>query len=183
MVEKIGARKNVISTEFLSPTYRISGEVIIRDMPIVDLLNDKNANFIRAENLYVSPVADPVVFRVQHTGGMVRKDQISLVMLQREEEGYARHTLYRNMGLVPLNFSLFAIMPGFEVRGGIKVNSSSEVDSMLLQSIDRFITIYQATVTLTVSPDIQYTGAAVLINREHAQLFFVDKAADRADKA
>ena len=179
MVDKLGSRKNVLSTEFLSAVYRISGEVTIRDQPLVDMLNDKMSNFIRAEKVYVSPIADPTVFRAQHADGMLRKDQISLVVLQREEDGYARHTLYRNMGNMQITYSLFAVLPGFEVRGGLKISAGSEVDNMLLQSVDRFITIYRATVTLTARPDFQFAGSAVLLNREHAQLFFVERAVEK----
>jgi len=182
MSDKLGSRKNVLSAEFLSPLYRISGEVTIREQPLADLLNDKMSNFIQAEKVYVSPIGDPTVFRAQHGDGMLRKDQISLVILQREEDGYARHTLYRNLGNVPIAYMLFAILPGFEVRGGLKISARSEVDNMLLQSVDRFITIYHATVTLTARPEFQFSGNAILLNREHAQLFFLERALERMDK-
>lgn len=175
MTDKIVLRKGVLTAEFLSESYRISGEVTIRDQPLVDLLNDKMSSYVRAESIYLSPIDNPAVFRTQSVVGQLRKDRISMVVLQREEEGFARHTIYRNLGHLPIGFTVYAALPGFEVRGGLKLSSMNDVDTMLMQSADRFITLYQGTATLTAHPDMQFTGGAILLNRELATLFTVER--------
>lgn len=175
MTDKLLLRKNILIAEFLSESYRVSGEVSVRDQPLVDQLNDKMSNFVKVENVYLSPLDNPSVFRAQSAIGHVRKDSLSLVVLPREEDGYARHTLYRNLGHAAIGFSLYAAILGFEVRGGLKVSSQVDVDTMLMQSVDRFITVYRATATLTSHPDMEFTGGAILLNRELATLFTVER--------
>ncbi len=176
MTDKIVLRKGVLTADFLSESYRISGDVTVRDQPLVDMLNDKMSTFIRAENVYLSPIDNPTIFRTQNVIGQLRKDRLSMVVLPREEDGFARHTIYRNLGHLPIGFSLYAAIPGFEVRGGLKLSSAVDVDNMLMQSVDRFITLYRATATLAAHPDMQFTGGAILLNRELATLFTIERA-------
>jgi len=176
MTDKLLLRKGVLVAEFLSESYRVSGEVSVRDQPLVDLLNDKMSNLVKVENAYLSPIDDPTVFRVQNVIGQVRKDRLSMVVVPREEDGYARHTLYRNLGNAPIGFNLYAAILGFVVRGGLKFSSQVDVDNMLLQNVDRFIAVYRATATLSSHPDMQFAGGAILLNRELVTLFTVERA-------
>ena len=47
--------------EFLTRTYRISGEVASRGEPLLDRLNDHNALFCTLERIFISPLLDPAV--------------------------------------------------------------------------------------------------------------------------
>ena len=175
MTDKLLLRKNILTAEFLSESYRVSGEVSIRDQPLVDQLNDKMSNFVKVENVYLSPVDNPSIFRAQSAHGQIRKDSLCLVVLPREEDGFARHTLYRNLGNAPIGYNLYAAIWGFEVRGGLKVSSQVDVDTMLLQTVDRCITVYRATATLTSHPDMEFAGGSILLNRQLATLFTVER--------
>ncbi len=177
MSDKILTRKGFVSADFLTESYRISGEVALKNQPLVDMLNDKLTGFIRGENVYVSPVHDPATFTAQGGVGNLRKDRIGLVVLAREEDGQSRHSLYQTQTSQPTTFSLFATMPGFEVRGALRQTSLIDIENMLMQSVDRFITIFRATAKVTSNPELQFTGGAILLNRELATLFFVEKIA------
>jgi len=176
MTDKVVSRKGYISADFLTESYRISGDVNLRNQPLVDMLNDVNSHFVRVESVYVSPINDPVVFSAQNPIGQVRKDRILAVVLPREEDGFAKHTIYSNLGSAPIIYSLFVAMPGFELRGGLRMGSSSDIENMLIRSVDPFITIYRATAKLLSHPDIQFNGGSILVNREMATMFAVERA-------
>lgn len=172
----VSVRKGYVSAEFLSESHRISGDVNLRGQPLIDTLNDINSHYIRLENVYVSPITDPVVFSAQNPVGQVRKEGTSVVVLPREEDGYAKHTIYSNAGTAPIYYSLFVAMPGFEVRGGLRMGALTDIESMLVRSVDKFITIYRATAKLLSHPEIEFYGGSILVNREMATLFAVEKA-------
>ncbi len=176
MTDKVVSRKGYVSADFLSESFRISGDVNLRNQPLVDTLNDTNSHFVKVESVYVSPINDPVVFSAQNQIGQVRKDQMQLVILPREEDGVAKHTLYTNTGNTPIVFNLFVAMPGFEVRGGLRMTSMTDIENMLIRSVDKFITIYRGTAKLLNRPEIQFYGGSILINREMATMFAVEKA-------
>ncbi len=175
-IDKVIARKGVVAAEFLSSSYRISGEVVLKGQPVVDSMNDKMSNFIRAENIYVSPISDPAVLKAHYTFGQLRKENISMVVINREEDGASRHSIYHTQPNQPIIFSLFATVSGFEVRGGLKINSLTDVDNLLMQSVDRFITIYRATARAAENQAIEFSGGAILLNRESVNIVCVDKA-------
>jgi len=175
MSDLAAIRRNTVSVEFLSREYRISCEVSIRDHPLMDTLNDRQSQFISAENVYISPIEDPTVFLAQRAQAVVRKDQITLAILRREEDGYARSVLHRNLRQVPIVYSMTVILPGMEIRGGLKIASAAEADIVMAQGSDRFVAIYYGTATLIDNHDMQFAGGAVLVNREHAQMLFVER--------
>jgi hypothetical protein len=170
------SRKGHLSAEFLTQTYRISGEINLKGQPFVDLLNDKMSTFIRIENAYVSPIDDPTVFKAQAPSAVLRKDTIALVILSREEDGVARHTLYHIKPDAPVLFNVFSVIHGFEVHGGLKLSSPVDIDNLIMQNVDRFITLYRATATLAANADIQFYGGSLLLNREMANLYTIEKA-------
>jgi hypothetical protein len=170
------SRKGYLSADILTENYRISGEVPLKGAPLVDMLNDKLSSFIRVENIYISPVHDPTVFTAQYPIGNVRKDTIAAVILAREEDGIARHSIYQSKPDAPILFSLFTVTKGFEVRGGLKLPSPTDIDNMLLQSLDPFITVFRATAKLTARPEILFTGGAIVLNRNFTNIFCVERA-------
>lgn len=176
------SRKGYLSADILTENYRISGEIPLKGQPLIDSLNEKLSNFIRIENIYISPVHDPTVFTAQYPVGNVRKDTIIAVVLAREEDGIARHSIYQSKPDAPILYGLFTVTKGFEVRGGLKLGSPTDVDNMLLQSIDPFITIFRATATLTARPEIQFSGGSMILNRTFTNIFCVEKASQPMDK-
>jgi len=177
MTDKISSRKGYIAAEFLNSTHRISGEVNLRNQPLVDTLNDTISTFVTGENIYISPIEEPATFIAQYPTGKLRKETISMVVVPREEDGLARHTIYHNATTQPITYNIFAVLPGFEVHGGVRLTAMLDVDNMLMQSIDRFITIYRATATVVNRPEVQFSGGAILLNRQQVTLFCIDKAA------
>ncbi len=176
------SRKGYLSADILTENYRISGDIPLKGQPLVDTLNDKLSSFIRVENIYISPVHDPTVFTAQYPVGNVRKDTVTAVILAREEDGIARHSIYQVKPDAPILFALFTVTKGFEIRGGLKQTSPTDIDNMLLQSVDSFITVFRATATLTARPEIQFNGGSVIINRTFTNIFCVEKASQPTDK-
>jgi hypothetical protein len=181
MTDKVVAlsRKGYLSADILTENYRISGEIPLKGQPLVDTLNDKMSSFIKVENIYISPVHDPTVFTAQYPVGNVRKDTIAAIVLAREEDGLARHSIYQVKPDAPILFGLFTVLKGFEVRGGLKQASPADIDNMLLQSLDPFLTIFRATAKLTARPEISFSGGAMILNRLFANLYCIEKATDR----
>lgn len=177
MTDKLLAlsRKGYLTADFLTDSYRISGEVNLKGQPLLDTLNDKMSNYIRLENLYVSPVDDPTIFKAQISAGYIRKNTIIGVILAREEDGLARHTMYSVKADAPVTYSLYSSLSSFELRGGFKLSSVVDIENMLMQGVDAFIPVYRAELTLMRDSQIRFAGGAVLLNREFIHLFSIER--------
>ncbi len=68
-------RKGFVAGEFMTRTYRMTGETELRGIPLLDQLNDVNAQFVTVEKLYISPLLDPAVLTGNYPVGEVRKQR------------------------------------------------------------------------------------------------------------
>ena len=59
MQSQASIRQGYVAGEFMTRTYRISGEVELRGVPVLDQLNDHNALFLSLERMFISPLLDP----------------------------------------------------------------------------------------------------------------------------
>jgi len=175
MSDKLLARKGIITADFLTDKFRISGDVTLKSQPFPDMMNDKGSAFCRIENVYVSPIDDPTTFRAQYPVGQVRKQSVIAVVLTREEDGIARHSMYQVKLDAPVYFNLYVTAGEYEIRGGVKIASPVDVDNMLMQSLDPFMAVFRATASLVSDPEIQFSGGALLLNRNYANIYCVER--------
>jgi hypothetical protein len=175
MLNKASYRKGYLTAEFISQTYRISGDASLRQGALLDILNDLTTVYVRLENVYVSPITDPALIKGNYAVGQVRKDNLTMVVLATQEDAQSRRTgpVSKQVSAV---YSMFITVPGFEVQGGIKIESAVDVDRMFVSGTDRFIAVYNATATVTTNPRVQFTGGAILINRDQVGLFCIEKS-------
>ncbi len=174
MLGKTSYRKGYLTAEFLSQTYRISGDASLRQGSLLDILNDMMTTFLRLENVYVSPITDPAEIKGNYPIGQVRKENLSMVVLTSQEDAQSRRPGSPNP-LASIVFRIFITVPGFEVHGGLKYDTGVDVERVFVSGVDRFIPVYSATAVVTTNPVVQFTGGAILINRDEIGLFCVEK--------
>ena len=165
-------RKGFVAGEFMTHTYRISGEVDLHGEPVLDQLNDANALFISLERMFVSPLEDPAVLTGNFPTGEVRKDNVGIVAITQLRDGLPmREGLY--MGRDNIDREVLAVVAGFEVKGVMRLHPSVNLANFVRTTPERFIPIFNATAILAARRDIAFRGGAILINRRHLEVFCV----------
>lgn len=158
-------RQGFVTADFLAHNYRISGEVNVRTRPLADSLNDPTTDFISVEHIYVSPIQNPADIKASYTNGSLLKENISMVVLAREEDGLSKTTTYGSyLGGYTLR-SVFLTVPGFEVRGFLEMSAKADVRTYMTTSADRFIPVTEANASVSLSPSIRFEGGMILVNR------------------
>jgi hypothetical protein len=175
-MNKASYRKGYLTAEFLSEDYRLSGEVSLRQGALLDMLNDAMTSFIRLENVYASPIVDPATIKGHYPIGQVRKDNLTMVVVASQEDAQTRRPLNWAQG-THVVFSVFITVPGFEIQGGLKIESAVDIERMFIYGSERFIVVYNATATVTTNPLIQFTGGAILLNRDQLGIFCIERSA------
>jgi hypothetical protein len=66
-------------------------------------------------------------------------------------------------------------VPGFEIRGGIRIELAVDVERLFIYGSERFVAVFDATATATTNPSVQFTGGAILVNRSQIGIFCMDK--------
>lgn len=163
-------RQGYVAGEFMTRTYRISGEVEARGTPILDQLNDLNALFLHLERMFISPLLEPAVLTGNFEQGEVRKDTLGLVVLSQWRDGLPLRE-GRYVGPDHADREVFVVVSGFEIEGAIRLHKSVNVPNFVRTTPEQFIPIFDAQATLTARRSIVFKGGAILVNRSHIEVF------------
>lgn len=163
-------RQQVVSGDFLTRTYRTSGDVPVVGDPLLDQLNDELAHFLHIERVFISPLLEPAVLTGNFRTAEVRKDRLGLVVLNRLEDGLP-YRQGRYVGRDHVEQQILTVVAGFEVRGGIWLHPSVNVIELVRTTGERFIPIFNASATFAAQRDIVFNGGAILVNRGMIEVF------------
>jgi len=170
MQTQASIRKGFVSGEFLTRTYRISGEVSLQTGPLLDQLNDINALFITLERMFISPLLDPATLTGNYEEGEVRKDILGIVVLNQLRDGLPMRE-GRYIGRDHVDRKVLIVVAGFEVRGALRLHPSVNVPNFVRTTPEDFIPLFNASATLTARRDIVFEGGAILVNRTEIEVF------------
>lgn len=174
MTSSATVRTGFVAGEFFTRTYRISGEVELHGEPLLDQLNDLNAQFLKLERVYVSPLRDPATLTGHFELGNVRKDSLGIVALKQLEDGLP-HRRGKYMGRDHVDRELLFVVSGFEVRGMLRLHPSVNLNHFVRTTPEEFIPVFNATAVLTARRDLVFQGGAILVNRGRIEVFCVTK--------
>lgn len=171
-------RAGYVAAEFLTRTYRISGEVELRSEPLLDRMNDQNALFVTVERMFISPLLDPATLTGHFSIGEVRKDRVGIVVLQQRREGLPQRE-GRYVGRDHIERDVLLVTAGFEVRGKVSLHQSVNVSNFVRTTPEDFIVVFDASATLTAKRDVVYQGGAILVSRKRTEVFaMIESGAD-----
>ncbi len=173
-MNKASYRKGYLTAEFLTQAYRLSGDVSLRQGVLIDLLNDTMTAYIRLENVYASPITDPATIQGSYPVGQVRKDNLSMVVVANADDAQPRRPGPWSQS-AHVMFDAFITVPDFAIRGGLKIESAVDVERVFISGAERFIAVYDATATVVTNPAVQFTGGAILVNRDTLGIFCIER--------
>lgn len=168
--QQANVRKGFVAGDFMTATYRISGEVALRGEPLLDKLNDHHALFLTLEKVFVSPLHDPGVLTGNYSFGEIRKDNVAIVVLNRLRDGLP-HREGRYMGRDHKDHTVMFVTAGFEITGSLRLHPTVNIPNFVRTTPEHFIPIFNATAQFTTQRDIQFEGGAILINRNQIEVF------------
>lgn len=168
-------RAGYVAAEFLTRTYRISAEVMLRGETLLDQMNDLNALFLSVERMFISPLLDPATLTGHFKVGEVRKDRVGIVVLQQRRDGLPQRE-GRYVGRDHVEREVLMVAAGFEVRGKISAHRSVNIPNFVRTTPEDFILVFDASATLTAKRDVVYEGGAILVSRKRTEVFAMIEA-------
>ena len=172
MEQQAKVRTGFVAGDFMTRTYRISGELALRGEPILDQLNNLNTLFLTLERVFVSPLLDPAVLTGNYPTAEVRKDNVGIVVLNQARDGLP-YREGRYVGRDHVNRQLLIVTAGFEVRGSLPLHTTVNVPNFVRTTPEDFIPLFNATATLTARRQIVFEGGAILLSRREIEVFAV----------
>ncbi len=165
-----GATRDVITGDFFTPGYRLTGKLNVGHAGLVRLLNDTTYSLVEIQDVYLSRANAPGKILAHFSIARVPKTRLELVLLGRREDvgplGVARTgfgTVYEHEVLVTTG--------DFEIRGSLEQIGRLDVPTLLFEGSAKFFLLYKATIVALAAADVQFTAGAVLVNRSRIDLF------------
>lgn len=165
-----GTTRDVVSGDFFTPAYRLTGKLVVAHAGLVRLLNDTTSSLIDIQDVYVSRAHQPGKILTHFAVAHMAKARLELILVGRREDvgplGVARAGFVK-----ALEHGVLVSTPTFEIRGTLEQPGRLDVPTLLFEGSGKFFLLHRATVIALASPDTQFTAAAVLINRARVDLF------------
>lgn len=163
--DQVVKRRGWVTADFFAHSYRISGSVDVRRLPLADQLNDRTTSYLMLEDAYVSPIDRPGDITASYAVAALRKDSIHMVILANKEDGLSKKQSYGSYFGTSLK-NVFITVPQFEIRGYLQIVGKFDLHALLATGTDRFMPLLDGTTFASLKPEIQFDGGMILVNKD-----------------
>jgi hypothetical protein len=163
--EQTVKRRGWVSVDFFTHSYRISGTVDVRRLPLADQLNDRTTSYLVLEDAYVSSVDRPGDITASYPIAALRKENVTMAVLSSKEDGLSKKQSYGSYFGAAVR-TVFITVPQFEIRGFLQTVGKFDLHALLATGTDRFMPILDGTTFSSLKPEIQFDGGMVLVNKD-----------------
>jgi hypothetical protein len=158
-------RRGWVTADFFTHSYRISGSVDVRRLPLADQMNDRTTSYLMLEDAYVSPIDRPGDITASYPIAALRKENITMAVLAHKEDGLAKKQSYGSYFGTSLK-TVFITVPQFEIRGFLQVVGKFDLHALLATGTDLFMPVLDGTTFASLKPEIQFDGGMILVNKD-----------------
>ncbi len=162
---KVVKLRGWVAADFFTHSYRISGSVDVRRLPLADQLNDRTTSYLMLQDAYVSPIDRPGDITDSYAMAALRKDNVSMAVLTNKDDGLSKKHSYGSYFGMSLK-NVFLTVPQFEVRGFLQVVGKFDLHALMATGTDRFMPLLDGTTFSTLKPEIQFQGGMLLVNKD-----------------
>jgi hypothetical protein len=162
---RVVKQRGWVAADFFTHSYRISGSVDVRRLPLADQLNDLTMSYVMLRDAYVSPIDRPGDITDSYEVAALRKENVSMAVLTHKEDGLSKKHSYGSYFGMSLK-NVFLTVPQFEVRGFLQIVGKFDLHSLMATGTDRFMPLLDGTTFATIKPEIQFQGGMVLVNKD-----------------
>ena len=164
------AARNMISGDFFTPAYRMTGKIAVGNAGLIGLLNDAVSSLAELEDVYISRVSNSAKIVARYSLGRIAKARLELILLNRRED-VGPIALGRGGFSKVVEHPVMVSTPTFEIKGTLEQPGRLDIPSLLVEGSGKFFLLHKATIVPLVAPDSPFTAASVLINRARVDLF------------
>ena len=168
-------RKSLLTADFFTHSYRISGQVDTRGKRLSVLLNDRLTSYIELHRVFLSCLHKPSEIIATYSLAALRKEGVLFAILAVPDQALPERPTYQLFA--QWRYEVFLTVPSFELRGQIESKARMELSSLLVKGGD-FITLSKASAQTCSPPQISFSGELILVNKSWIELFCLTEASD-----
>jgi hypothetical protein len=159
----------VLAADFLTPSYRVVGKLMIPGSGIVGMMNDPTTSFMEVLEAKMARIHMPTKLVGEYKVIDLVKTNVFAVCLSRREDvgpqalargGYQNLTKYQ----VRITSQVY------ELEGTLEWTGRFDFATVIVEGIRDFVPLYDATHTAILIPQLRIECPAILFNRRQVDL-------------
>jgi hypothetical protein len=159
----------LISADFLTPSYRIVGKIMVPHTGVIGMLNDTTTSFTEVVDAKLARLHMPTKLVGEYKVIDLVKTNIFAVCLTRREDvgpqALARGG-YQNLVKYPLRLTTQI----YELEGTMEWAGRFDFATIMVEGIRDFVPLYDATLNAILIPSMRIESPAVLFNRRQVDI-------------
>ncbi len=160
------ATQRMITADFLTPSYRIVGQILVPNSGMTGLMNDTTNSFTEVLDAKLARLHMPTKLVGEYTMiDLVKTNVFAVCLIRREDVG--PKALARG-GFQRINkFEVQVTTPVYELEGTLEWAGRFDFATIMVEGIRDFVPLYNATLTAILIPQLKIQSPAILFNRRH----------------
>ncbi len=159
----------LLAADFLTPSYRVVGKLMVPNSGMVGMLNDTTTSFMEVLEAKLARVHMPTKLAGEYSIIDVVKTNVFAVCLTKREDvgpqAVARGG-YQNM----IKYKVRLTTQVYEVEGMMEWAGRFDFATIMVEGIRDFVPLYDATLTAILIPLLRIESPAILFNRKQVDL-------------
>jgi hypothetical protein len=159
----------LIAADFLTPSYRVVGRVMVPSTGVTGLMNDTTNSFMEVMEAKLARLHMPTKLVGEYSMVDLVKPNVFAVCLTRREDvgpqGLARGG-FKEIKKYPVRVTT----PVYELQGTLEWAGRFDFATIMVEGIRDFVALYDATLTAILIPQLRIESPAILFNRRHVDL-------------
>jgi hypothetical protein len=168
----------MISADFLTPSYRLVGEMMVPTTGVVGMMNDTTTSFMEVLDAKLARLHMPTKLVGEYKVVDLVKNNVFAVCLTRREDvgpqALARGG-YQNLIKYPIRVTTQV----YELEGTFEWTGRFDFATVMVEGTRDFIPLYNATLRAILIPLLKIESPAILFNRKQVDILAL--ASDKKD--
>jgi hypothetical protein len=168
----------MISADFLTPSYRLVGEMMVPTTGVVGMMNDTTTSFMEVLDAKLARLHMPTKLVGEYKVVDLVKNNVFAVCLTRREDvgpqALARGG-YQNLIKYPIRVTTQV----YELEGTFEWTGRFDFATVMVEGTRDFIPLYNATLRAILIPLLKIESPAILFNRTQVDILAL--ASDKKD--
>ena len=166
---EINATHRVLSADFLTPSYRVVGKMMVPGTGMVGMLNDTTTSFMEVLEAKLARIHMPTKLVGEYNVLDLVKNNVFAVCLTRRED-IGPQALARGVYQNLTKYQLHITTQVYELDGVIEWNGRFDFATVMVEGIRDFVPLYDATLTAILIPQLRIESPAILFIRRQVDL-------------
>jgi hypothetical protein len=159
----------MLAADFLTPSYRVVGKILVPNTGVIGLLNDPTTSFMEVHDPKLARIHMPTKLVGEYKVIDLVKTNVFAVCLTRRED-MGPHALTRGGYQNLVEYSIRLTTHVYELEGKLEWAGRFDFATIMVEGVRDFVPLYNVKLTAILIPQLRIESPAVLFNRRQVDL-------------